>query len=97
MRYDTPIFFQLITPGEYDTASGNHGPDVVAETQKRASVTDSGVQTLQLIYGELRQGSKTIRMQRPYTDPFDRIRIGDKTYRVDFARHQKSFVVSEVQ
>lgn len=97
MRYDKPIFFQRITPGEYDASTGDHGEDAVAEVQKRASVTDSGVQTLQLIYGELREGSKTIRLQRPYTDPFDRIRIGGKVYRVDFSRHQRSFVVSEVQ
>lgn len=97
MRYDKPIYFQSIQPGEYDAATGNHGVDVVTETQKYASVTDSGVQTLQLIYGELREGSKTIRLQRPYTGPFDRIRIGKKVYRVDFSRHHRSFVVSEVQ
>ena len=97
MRYDTPIYFQSIQSGEYDATTGNHGADVVTETQKYASVTDSGAQTLQLIYGKLLEGSKTIRMQRPYTQPFDRIRIDGKTYRVDFSRHQRSFVVSEVQ
>jgi hypothetical protein len=97
MRYDTPIYFQIVEQGEYDAATGNYGDDVLTEARRYASVTDSGVQTLQLIYGELKEGSKTVRLQRPYTDDYDRIRIGDKTYRVDFARHQKSFVVSEVQ
>ncbi len=97
MRYDKPIFFQRVQPGEYDAATGNYGADTVTEVQKRASVTDSGVETLKLIYGDLKQGSKTIRLQRPYTEPFDRIRIDNKIYKVDFARFQRNFVVSEVQ
>lgn len=97
MRFDKPIFFQRVQPGEYDAETGNYGADTVTEVRKRASVTDSGVETLKLIYGDLKQGSKTIRLQRPYTEPFDRIRIDNKIYKVDFARFQRNFVVSEVQ
>lgn len=96
MRYNYPIFFQRVQSGEYDVKTGNYADDTVAEVKKYASVTDSGANTLQLVYGELKQGSKTIRLQRPYTQPFDRIRIGEKVYRVDFAR-RSSYVVSEVQ
>lgn len=96
MRYNDPIFFQRVQSGEYDVKTGNYADDTVAEVKKYASVTDSGANTLQLVYGELKQGSKTIRLQRPYTQPFDRIRIGEKVYRVDFAR-RSSYVVSEVQ
>lgn len=97
MRYDTPIFFRKYVAGDYDAASGNYKDDTFTEEQQFASVTDSGVETLNLIYGELKQGSKTIRLQRAYTKPFDRIRIGEKLYRVDFSRKLKNFVVSEVQ
>lgn len=96
MRYNTPIYFQRIQAGAYDSESGNYANDTVTEVKKYASVTDTGTNTLQIIYGELKQGAKTIRLQRPYTEPFDRIRIGEKVYRVDFAR-RSSFVVSEVQ
>ena len=96
MRYNDPIFFQRVLPGEYDAKTGNYAEDTVTEVKKYASVTDSGDSTLQLVYGELKQGSKTIRLQRPYTQPFDRIRIDGKVYRVDMAR-RSCFVVSEVQ
>lgn len=97
MRYDKPVFFQRVQPGEYDESTGNYGADTVTEVLKRASVTDSGANTLRLIYGEIRQGSKIIRLQRPYKEAFDRIRIGKKLYSVDMSRYGRVFVVSEVQ
>lgn len=100
MRYDTPIYFQRITPGEYNPGTGNYENDVVTEVKKFASVTSSGVETLKLVYGELKQGSLTIRLQNAYTEPFDQIRIGSKLYRVDWSRPlriKKTLVVSEVQ
>lgn len=100
MRFDTPIFFQNITPGEYDQSSGNYGVGETTETMRYASVTSTGVTTLNNIYGELKQGSYTVRIQGHYDDTFNRIRIGSKLYRVDFSRKLRTkhvFVVSEVQ
>lgn len=97
MRYDTPVFFQRLEAGAYNADTGDYGADAVTEVQKWANVTDSGVETLHLIFGELRQGILTLRLQRPYTESFDRIQIGNKQYRVDFSRSGKIFVVSEVQ
>lgn len=97
MRYNTPIFFQSIKPGEYDTTTGNYGDDAISEVKKYASVTDTGAETLHLVYGAIKQGSFTIRLQQPYKKPFDRIRLGEKLYQVDFARKSRVFVVSEVQ
>ena len=34
MRYDTPIYFQKLTPGEYDPATGNYGEDTISEDMK---------------------------------------------------------------
>ena len=97
MRFNKPIFFQRIVQGVYDERTGNYGEDITTEEKRYADITNSGVETLKLIYGELKQGSLTIRLQRPYTGVFDRIRIGDKVYSVDFSRGGKAFVVSEVQ
>lgn len=97
MRYDTPIFFQHIVPGEYNAKTGNYGEDKTNEVKRCASVTDTGAGTLTLVYGTMKQGSFTIRLQRPYKEPFNNIRIGEKVYRVDLSRKAKSFVVSEVQ
>lgn len=95
MRYNIPIYFQRVT-SEYNASTGNY-VDEVAESKRYAAVTDSGANTLKLVYGGLKQGSKTVLLQRPYLPPFDHIRIGEKTYNVDFSRKKKTFVVSEVQ
>lgn len=97
MRYDKPIFFQSTEPGAYDPMTGDYGDDTISEVKKYASVTDTGTETLRLVYGAIKQGSFTIRLQQPYKKPFDRIRIGEKLYQVDFARKSRAFVVSEVQ
>lgn len=100
MRFDTPVFLQRIQTGEYDTATGDYNQDTITEVKQYASVTSSGVDTLNLIYGELKQGSLTVRLQNHYDKPFDRLRIGDRLYRVDMSRmlrRKQVFVVSEVQ
>ena len=97
MRYDKPIFFRSVEPGEYNANTGNYGDDIITEKKRYASVTDTGAKTLGLVYGTIKQGSLTIRLQRPYKEPFNNIRVGEKIYRVDFERHLKNFVVSEVQ
>ncbi len=100
MRFDTPIFFQSVTPGKYDSSTGNYEPDTPAEDERWASVTDSSTKTMQMVYGEFKQGCLTVRLQNIYRKPFDKIRIGDKCYREDFSRKLRTkhiFVVSEVK
>ena len=100
MRYDTPIYFQTVKKGEYDPETGNYAEDTVTEDKVFASVTDSRAETLNLVYGEIKQGCYTVRLQNIYRKPFDRIRIEDKLYRVDFSRKLRLkhiFVISEVQ
>lgn len=100
MRYDTPVYFQRITPGEYDPKTGNYDDDAVKETLRYASVMNTGEERLKLVYDGPKQGSLTIQLQTHYTEPFDRIRVGKKIYRVDYSRELRTkhvFVVSEVQ
>ena len=100
MRFDTTIFFVKDSPAEYDADTGNYIEKAPEETQAFASVTDTGAQTLNLVYGELKQGSLTIRLQNHYGNPFDRIRVDNKYYRKDMERKLRTkhiFVVSEVQ
>lgn len=100
MRYDTPVYFQKITPGEYDPNIGNYADDTVEETLRYASVMNTGEDQLKLVYDGPKQGSLTIQLQTHYTDPFDRIRVGKKVYNVDFSRKLRmkhTFVVSEAQ
>lgn len=100
MRYDTPIFFRAVTPGDYDESTGNYDDDEVSETMVMASVMDTQTETMKLVYGDIRQGSLTLTIQNHFDQTFDNIRIGDKVYRVDRTRRlrvKQSFVVSEVQ
>ena len=100
MRYDILVYLQSIVPGKYDPETGNHDEDTVTEVQQYASVTSTNTETLNLVYGEIRQGSFVVRLQNRYTKSFDRIRIGNKQYSVDYRRplrNKETFVVSEVQ
>lgn len=97
MRYDTPIYFQRITEGEYNANTGDCSPDTISEVKVYASVTETGTDTLKLLYGDIKQGSLTIRLQVPYKLPFDYIRIGEKRYKVKLSRRGKAFFVNEVQ
>lgn len=96
MRYDKPIYFQKVTEGEYDTETGNYAVDVVEKTKVYANITDTRTDTLNLVYGGIKQGALTIRLQRPYNNAFDNIKIGGKEYRVDYSRYNRIFAVSEV-
>lgn len=100
MRFDTPIYFQSVVRGEYNTITGDYADDIAEEVECYASVSDTGTDTLTLVYGGLKQGSLTIRLQSVYDGIFDYIRIGSKRYRVDKTRtlrHKQTFIVSEVQ
>ena len=59
MRCDTEVFFQSITPGEYDESTGDYEEDKITEEKKHASVTDTGTDMMNLVYGAIKQGSKT--------------------------------------
>lgn len=100
MRCDTEVFFQSITPGEYNQSTGDYEENKITEEKRHACVTDTGTETMNLVYGSIKQGSKTVRLQTHYKKSFDRIRIGNALYRVDFERKLRTkhvFVVSEVQ
>ena len=54
---------------------------------------------MQIVYGGIRQGSVTVQLQNHYQKPFDRIRIGNTTYKVDYTRKlrvKQTFILSEV-
>ena len=106
MRLDCPVYFQRIISGAYVTDSatsgvfGDYSEDEVTEIEQWASVTDAGISTLQLVYGDIKQSAKVVRLQMHYDKPFDYIRIGTKRYRVDTQRKLRTkhiFIVSEVQ
>ncbi|MGI6040970.1 MAG: hypothetical protein ACOYBH_01940 [Candidatus Alectryocaccobium sp.] len=100
MRFDTPIYFQKAVSGAYNPLTGDYDADTIEETEVHASVNDTGMATMNIVYGAIRQGSITARIQGKYEKPFDHIRIADKRYRVDnVIRFSKleAYILSEVQ
>lgn len=100
MRFDTPVYFQKITQGVYDAKTGDYGNGTISEEKRFASVTNTGIDTIHLVYGELKQGVVTVRLQNYYNEPFDRLRIGNTVYSVDRARMlrtKQTLICSEVQ
>ena len=99
MRFDTPIYFQRVQPGTLDENTHNYGEDTIFEDKVFAGVSTTTTETLKIVYGDIKQNSLTIKLQMPYKKPFDRIKVGDKLYKVDSAkqlRNKQVFVVSEV-
>lgn len=100
MRYDTPIYFEKLSPGVYDETVGDYGDPVVVSTKRLASVVNTSDKQMRLIYGSIREGSKTISLLNAYGEVFDRIRVGSKLYTVDrriSLRTKQAFVCSEIQ
>lgn len=100
MRYDTPIYFEKLSPGVYDETVGDYGEPVVVSTKRLASVVNTSDKQMHLIYGGIREGSKTISLLNAYGEVFDRIRVGSKLYTVDrriSLRTKQAFVCSEIQ
>ena len=99
MTFVKPIYFQTVTCA-YNAETGDYGDEKITEVKRYASITNSGTDTINLVYGELKQGSLIVRLQNHYNAPFNRIRIDEKLYRVDMQRrllNKHVFVISEVQ
>ena len=100
MRFDTKICFVKETAGDYNAETGDYGEGSSHKIYKLANVTDASTETMQLVYGHIKQSALVIRIQGHMLDPFDYIKIGDKRYRVDMSRQLRrvsTFTVSEVQ
>lgn len=100
MRYDTPILFRRLAAGAYDPDTGDYNDDTYTDTKIYGSVMDTNTQTMNLVYGGIKQGSLTVHVQNHVDIAFDQLIIGNKKYRVDYTRRlrtKQSFIVSEVQ
>lgn len=110
MRCDTKIYFVTDAQKELVTnpAAANYGEYEAGEPveiERYADVTDTQTQMQQVVYGSLREGSRTVRLNEQYHAPFDHIRIVDRDtgrlalYDVDakrVLRRRTTFVCHEV-
>lgn len=100
MRYDTPIYFQKKTEGTYNTETGDYDDDLVEEKEIYGAVSNTSMEMMNIVYGQINQTSLTVHLQNHYEDSFDSIRINRKIYKVDNRTKYKvkeSLVLSEVK
>ncbi len=110
MRCDTKVYFvtdgarTMVTDPE-DSNYGNYTAGKPSEAGMLADVTDTQTKTQMLVYGAIREGSKTVRLNEQYREPFDHIRIVDRDtgesalYDVDakrILRRRSTFICHEV-
>ena len=64
-----------------------------------ASVMDTRAEIMQIVYGGIHSAMVAVQLQNHYQKPFDRIRIGNANYKVDYTRKlrvKQTFILSEV-
>lgn len=97
MRFDKGIRFVKIEEG-FDPTTGDYTELTRSYESRNANITDTGTQEQVLVYGGIKEGSLTIRLQGEPSSPFDFIEVGSKRYKVDKRRvleHKTVYVVSE--
>ena len=97
MRYDTKVIFQQVENTYLD--NGDYAETVVEEHIEYASIQNTDIQTMHIVYGEIRQGSITLSLQNYVGYTFNRVLINGKPYTVDQAinlRVKKAYILSEI-
>ena len=97
MRYDKRIYFVKEGEDEYDYNTGNYVTGEPIKDEVWANVSDMGTQRQTLIFGALKQGALTVRIQNKVEQPFDYIEIDGQSYNVASTRtfrHDQAFEVS---
>ena len=105
MRYDTKVTFVIEKDSYYDPELGEHVEPTLDEKIKLANVTDLGTDRSKVLFGDIKQGAKVIRLLRPYTQKWDYVLIYNKltkeTQKFEIVternlRLKNTFVVREV-
>ena len=86
MRYDKKIYFVEEGKDVYDYETGDYVTGEPLKVEVWANVSDTGTERMQLVYGALKQGAVTVRIQGEYEETFDYIEVDDKKYNVDAFR-----------
>lgn len=105
MRYDTKVTFVVEKDEYYDPVLGEYVGGTKEETNLRANVTDLGTDRSKVLFGDIKQGAKVIRLLRPYTKEWDYVlifnKLRSKTEKFEIIternlRLKNTFIVQEV-
>lgn len=100
MIYNTIVAFYKLDAKTYDPSTGDYtGFDYDYVKWVMAAVMDTKTEMVKLVYGDLKQESKTIIIQGYMDEPFTFIIIDGEFYKCDYRRRLKNketFIVHEV-
>lgn len=99
MRYDKMVLFQVVSE-VYNKATGDYEEQVTAEHTEYASIVDTDFQTMQIVYGALKQGSITMHLQNKVAYDYNRIVCNGIAYKVDQIINQRTkqaYILSQCQ
>ncbi len=100
MRYDKQVYFVKEGTKTYDPNTGDYTVSKPIKTMKWANISDAGTETLKILFGEIKQGTKIIRLKNNYKEPFDYIEIDGEKYTSTLKREYRmgcAFYVGESQ
>lgn len=96
MRMDTKIYFVTESEPTYDPSTGDYISGVPIKEPMWANVSDTGTTRMTLLYGSIKRGAKTVRLNNSYTKPFDYIEIDGKLYSDTLGKRGQNKTVYEV-
>ncbi|WP_071025990.1 hypothetical protein [Peptoniphilus raoultii] len=85
MRYSDIVKF-VKEEEFYNRDSGEYSVGNIVQTERYADITDTGTEAMNLLYGKVIQGSKTIRIKAKVTEDFDYVLIDKTIYLVKMIR-----------
>ena len=96
MRYDKQIM--LVTNGTdiFNPTTGDYETTDPTYTNKWANVTDMSQDTQTFLFGGLKEGAYTVRLQGHVMQKFDHIRMDGKDYNIRSQRVLRRFTVLKV-
>lgn len=82
MRYDKRITFVSESGGGYNPETGSHDESTIIKYTMACNISNIGVDRSVQLFGEIDTSVVVVRLQRPYTKPFDYALIKGKEHRV---------------
>ena len=96
LRYEKKVYF-IKEESVYNQDNGRYITKEIPIAERWADVTDTGTEAMNLLYGKILQGAKTIRIKTKVLDEFNYIVLDKQRYLVEtiktFRQEQVMYVV----
>lgn len=98
MRYDRKVWFVNESAPEYDETTGDYTEGTVERIFRMANITNTGESSMNMLYGKIKEGALTVRIQNAIESPYQYIEvdsIGNK-YLIDNRKQLRRDLVLKV-